>query len=87
MLGEGTTKQTFEIATEQIERTFRTNVFASLFPVRAAVLLLSSGSSIVFTSSTTGRLAVPYLINYSTTKASLVSMARTLGVQLAPQDI
>ncbi|CAH0054039.1 unnamed protein product [Clonostachys solani] len=76
-----------ELTGEQIRRTFETNVFASLFLTRAAVPLMPGGSSIMFTASTTGRLAVPYLVDYSATKAALVSMARTLGVQLTPSGI
>lgn len=75
------------IPTEQIHRTFETNVFAGLYLTRAAVPLLPAGSSIIFTASTTGRLAVPYLVDYSATKAALISMARTLAAQLAPQGI
>lgn len=70
------------ITTAQIERTFHTNVFAAFYLVRASVPLMPPGSAIMFTAPTTARLAVPYLVDYSATKAALVSMARTLAAHL-----
>ena len=73
--------------TEIFDRTFRTNVFASFFLVRAAADLLPPGSSIIFTASSIATQNVPYLVDYAATKAALVSMTHTLGAQLAPQGI
>lgn len=75
------------ISTDNIIRTFETNVFASLFLTRAAVPLLPPGATIILTASTIAQVSVPYLVDYSASKAALVSMARTLGTQLAPQGI
>lgn len=75
------------ITTEQILHTFEVNVFASFYLVRAAVPLLPPGSSIIFTSSGMARRPNAAAVDYAATKAALVSMAQTLGLQLGPQGI
>jgi NAD(P)-dependent dehydrogenase (short-subunit alcohol dehydrogenase family) len=75
------------ITTEQILRTFQVNVFASFYLVRAAAPLLPPGSSIIFTSSGMARRPHGAAVDYAATKAALVSMAQTLGLQLGPQGI
>jgi NAD(P)-dependent dehydrogenase (short-subunit alcohol dehydrogenase family) len=75
------------ISTAQIERTFRTNVFAGMFITRAAVPLLPPGSSILFTASNIAANGAADLVDYAATKAALVSITRSLAVQLAPRGI
>ncbi|KAI9904997.1 hypothetical protein N3K66_001526 [Trichothecium roseum] len=89
----GFARNQFDVAqhpTDMFDRTFRTNVFASFFLVRAAVAapgLLPPGASVIFTASSIATQHTPFLVDYSATKAALVSMTRTLGNQLAPQGI
>jgi NAD(P)-dependent dehydrogenase (short-subunit alcohol dehydrogenase family) len=73
--------------TEMILQTFEVNVFASFYLVRAAVPLMPAGSSIIFTSSGMARRPHGAGVDYAATKAALVSMAQTLGLQLGPQGI
>ncbi|KAK4099287.1 NAD(P)-binding protein [Parathielavia hyrcaniae] len=75
------------LTTEQLLRTFEVNVFASFYLVRAAAPLMPPGSSILFTSSGMARRPHAAAVDYAATKAALISMAQTLGLQLGPQGI
>ncbi|KAH6640432.1 hypothetical protein F5144DRAFT_626605 [Chaetomium tenue] len=75
------------LSTAQILQTFEVNVFASFYLVRAAAPLLPPGASIIFTSSGMARRPHGAAVDYAATKAALVSMAQTLGLQLGPQGI
>ncbi len=57
-----------ELDEHQLERTFRTNVFAMFFTVKAALPRLSSGSSIINTASVAAYSGNPTLLDYSATK-------------------
>ncbi|KAI1483857.1 oxidoreductase [Daldinia eschscholtzii] len=74
-------------STEQLERIFRTNVFANFFLTRAAVPLLPRGGSIVFTTSGIINSVDSNAIDYGSSKASISYMIRSLSAQLAPKGI
>jgi NAD(P)-dependent dehydrogenase (short-subunit alcohol dehydrogenase family) len=76
-----------EISAEQLERTFRTNIFAYFYMVRAAKPHLRPGSSIVNTSSITAYQGNPKLMDYSSTKGAIVSFTRALSNSLVGQGI
>jgi NAD(P)-dependent dehydrogenase (short-subunit alcohol dehydrogenase family) len=73
--------------TEQILRVFRTNIFANLFLVRAAVPLLSPGGSIIFTTSGMAHNPQPTEIDYGASKAALHHITSSLARQLIPLGI
>ncbi|MFC4599576.1 SDR family oxidoreductase [Cohnella hongkongensis] len=76
-----------QITPEQLERTFRTNVFAMFYLTQAAMPHLSSGSSIINTASITAYRGSPNLLDYSATKGAIVSFTRALSQNVVGQGI
>ncbi|OXS53818.1 NAD(P)-dependent oxidoreductase [Cohnella sp. CIP 111063] len=76
-----------QITPEQLERTFRTNVFAMFYLTQAAMPHLSSGSSIINTASITAYRGSPTLLDYSATKGAIVSFTRALSQNVIGQGI
>lgn len=76
-----------EIEAEQIEKTFRVNVFAPLYLVKHAVPHMKAGASIVFSTSVVAYKGNRHLVDYAATKAAEVGMVRSLALQLAPRGI
>src|SRR5690348_13612820 len=72
-----------EIDREQLERTFRTNIFAMFFVVKAAMKYLKAGAAIVNTTSVTAYRGSPKLLDYSSTKGAIVAFTRSLALSLA----
>lgn len=76
-----------DISPEQIERTFRTNIFSYLFVTRAALKHMKKGGVILNTASITAFKGHEVLIDYSATRGAAVSFTRSLSQQLAPKEI
>lgn len=76
-----------EISNEQLERTFRTNVFSMFYLCRAALPHLEAGASIVNTTSVTAYKGKPELIDYSSTKGAIVAFTRSLSQELAERNV
>lgn len=76
-----------DISAEQLERTFRTNVFAYFFMVKAAMKHLKAGAAIINTSSVTAYKGSPQLLDYSSTKGAEVAFTRSLSMNLAEKKI
>lgn len=75
------------ISAEQLERTFRTNVFAMFYLTKAALPHLGPGSAIVNTSSVTAYRGSPTLLDYSSTKGAIIAFTRALSDNLAKRNI
>ncbi len=76
-----------DISEEQLERTFRTNIFAMFFLVKAAMPYLKAGASIINTTSVTAYRGSPQLLDYSSTKGAIVAFTRSLSGSLAEKKI
>jgi NAD(P)-dependent dehydrogenase (short-subunit alcohol dehydrogenase family) len=76
-----------DITAEQLERTFRSNVFGMFFMTKAALDYLREGSTIVNTTSVTAYKGSPGLLDYSSTKGAIVSFTRSLSLALVEQGI
>lgn len=76
-----------ELTPEQIERTFRTNVFAYLFMARAAIPHLRDGANIINTGSVTGVRGHGTLIDYASTKGAIHALTFSLAQALAGRGI
>jgi NAD(P)-dependent dehydrogenase (short-subunit alcohol dehydrogenase family) len=76
-----------QITPEQLERTFKTNIFGMFYLTQAAMPQLRKGSVIINTASVTAYRGSPNLLDYSSTKGAIVSFTRSLSMNLAAQGI
>jgi len=76
-----------DITPEQLERTFRTNIFSYFFMVQAVLEHLAAGSTIVNTTSVTAYKGSPHLLDYSSTKGAIVAFTRSLSMALSSKQI
>ena len=76
-----------QISAEQLERTFRTNIFAMFYLTKAALPHLKEGATVVNTASVTAYRGSPDLLDYSATKGAIVSFTRSLAANLAKKKI
>lgn len=72
---------------EQIERTFRSNVFSFFYCITAALPYLGEGGCIINTSSVTAYRGSGHLLDYSATKGAIAAMTRSLAKTLAERGI
>jgi NAD(P)-dependent dehydrogenase (short-subunit alcohol dehydrogenase family) len=75
------------ITAEQLERTFRTNIFGMFYMVKAALPHLQKGATIVNTTSVTAYQGNPTLLDYSSTKGAIVAFTRSLAISLIEKGI
>ncbi|MPR11968.1 SDR family oxidoreductase [Microvirga tunisiensis] len=76
-----------EITPDQIDRTFRTNIFGYFYMVQAAMPHLKKGSAIINTTSVTAYRGSGDLLDYSATKGAIVAFTRSLAQKLASDGI
>jgi NAD(P)-dependent dehydrogenase (short-subunit alcohol dehydrogenase family) len=76
-----------QISAQQLERTFRTNIFSFFYLVKAAMPHMKEGSTIINTTSVTAYKGSPQLLDYSATKGAIVAFTRSLSLALAEKKI
>jgi NAD(P)-dependent dehydrogenase (short-subunit alcohol dehydrogenase family) len=75
------------IETEQLEHTFRTNVFAMVWLVQAALPHLQPGATIITTASIQGYSPSSHLLDYAMTKAAIVNFSKGLSSQVLDRGV
>jgi NAD(P)-dependent dehydrogenase (short-subunit alcohol dehydrogenase family) len=75
-----------DIDSNQLERTFRTNIFAMFYLTKSALPHLKKGS-IINTASVTAYKGNPTLLDYSSTKGAIIAFTRSLSLSLADKGI
>lgn len=76
-----------QISSEQLERTFRTNIFSHFYLSKAALDHLHEGSTIVTCSSVNAYRGHDTLIDYSATKGAITAFTRSLARSLVKRGI
>ena len=80
-------KSILDISAEQLENTFRTNIFSFFFMTKAVLPYLKRGDAIINTASITAYQGKKELIDYSSTKGAIVTFTRSLSLSLDGQGI
>jgi len=76
-----------DITDEQLETTFRTNIFGYFFMARAALRHLKEGGVIINTTSVTADEGHRQLLDYSATKGAITTFTKSLAQNLLPRGI
>ena len=76
-----------DLSDEQLDRTFRTNIYAYFYMARAALPHLGQGGSIVNSGSETGLLGSKELLDYSATKGAIHAFTRSLAQNVVERGI
>ncbi len=76
-----------DLADDQIEMTFRTNIFGYMHMARAVLPHLKKGASIINTGSETGLFGNKELLDYSATKGAIHAFTKALASNLVHKGI
>ncbi|MFL5579399.1 MAG: SDR family oxidoreductase [Gemmatimonadaceae bacterium] len=76
-----------EVTDEEIDRTFRTNIFGYIYMARAALEVMQGGGVILNTGSVTALQGNKGLIPYSSTKGAIHTFTMSLAQSVAERGI
>ena len=76
-----------QISHQQLDKTFKTNIYPYFYLTQEALHHLNEGDSIINTTSVTAYRGSEHLLDYSSTKGAIVSFTRSLGKNLAAKKI
>jgi NAD(P)-dependent dehydrogenase (short-subunit alcohol dehydrogenase family) len=76
-----------EISQEQLEDTFKTNIFAQFYLAKHGLKYIPAGGSIINTTSVVAYAGSAHLLDYGATKGAIVAFTRCLALQLAEKEI
>jgi NAD(P)-dependent dehydrogenase (short-subunit alcohol dehydrogenase family) len=80
-------KDLSELTDDELDRTFKINIYAYIRLARAALEVMPDGSAIIATSSETGIMGSPQLPDYSSTKGAINAFSKALAVNLMERRI
>ncbi len=76
-----------EVTSEQVHKTFQTNIYPYFYTVHEALKHLKQGDCIINTTSVTAYRGSKHLLDYSSTKGAITSFTRSLSKMLAEKNI
>lgn len=76
-----------DITPEQLERTFKTNLYAPFWITQAVLPRMKAGDVILNTGSVTGQRGSPKLLDYAATKAAIHNFTLSLAKDVADRGI
>jgi len=76
-----------QLSEEDLERTFRTNIYSMFFMTKAALEFIKKDGAIINSTSVTAYQGHATLLDYATTKGAIVSFTRSLALHLADRNI
>ena len=76
-----------DISDEQLDRTFRTNIYGYFYMARAALRHLKKGGAIVNSGSVTGIQGSKELLDYASTKGAIHAFTKSLALNLMDRGI
>jgi NAD(P)-dependent dehydrogenase (short-subunit alcohol dehydrogenase family) len=80
-------KSLLDITDEQLDRTFRTNIYGYFYMARAALKHLGEGGVILNSGSVTGTDGSAELLDYAATKGAIHAFTKSLAQNLLPRGI
>lgn len=75
------------ITSDQLHKTFETNILSEFYLTKAALKHLKEGDTIVNTASVTAYRGSAHLLDYASSKGAIVSFTRSLAKNLAKKKI
>ncbi|MCH1624463.1 SDR family oxidoreductase [Fredinandcohnia sp. SECRCQ15] len=81
------TNSIMDVSNEQLEHTFRTNVFPLFYMTKAALPYLQPESCIINTTSRVAYEGDKNVIDYSASKGAVISFTRTMALSLVERGI
>lgn len=76
-----------EISSEQLERTFKTNIYSYFYMTKACLKYMPKGSAVINSTSVTAFRGSDHLLDYASTKGAIVAFTRSLAKALTERNI